>query len=105
MKIKQGLLGALQHVANNFYRYMVLAGFLIQWFSTIHYGWNGGNKGLAPLWDISSFILVFWGVVGDVAQGLEITKNYTNSYYPKVMHFNDQRGKNEKTNFVTTKKG
>lgn len=48
---------------NNPYPYMVLVGFVVAWPA------NGGLETIGQ-------VLIAWGIIGDIARGLEITKNY-----------------------------
>lgn len=66
-----------------YYTIMAITGFAIWFLGTWHGGFSDeAQSSFEKMTDFVGFILMFWGIVGDVLQGLAITKN-TNVSIPK----------------------
>ena len=87
-----------------FYRLLVLLGFIV-WFSeTAYFGFNAvPHSNAEKMLDIISQIAIVWGVIGDVLNGLKISKHEHNITNTKKLNYIDQRT-NGKTTFGDGKK-
>lgn len=59
----------------NSYKFMVAIGFIIWFAETAYFGWNETAQSAAErILDMLSLILIYWGVIGDIAANLQINK-------------------------------
>jgi hypothetical protein len=58
------------------YLIIVLIGFTFWIGESWYFGWNRTAETTAEAWmDSISTILIFWGIIGDILQGMTIVKN------------------------------
>jgi len=59
----------------NFYRIIVFIGFVAWITETAYFGWNEKAVTVSEkILDQASWILIFWGMIGDIATNLKIEK-------------------------------
>lgn len=75
-----------------FYRWLAILGIVLWFAETAYFGFNDKpENGLEGALDALSFIMIGWGIVGDLLSNLKITKHEYNNYRANKLIYSDQR--------------
>lgn len=73
----------------SFHRTLVLLGLIIWISETVYFGFNDTpQSGWEKILDFVSFLMIIWGVIGDVLSGISVNK-----YYARENEYNIENAK------------